>query len=389
MALRETARYAKEATSTKLAPTRKSLRSTDVSEDFKFVQNTAQEFKVDDKRTSNVALQEARQNSDRFQEEMGRLTVDLQEAFVELGDKVSDAYNYQGSEKFWAFVGKFSQGAKNRANQNRVQRLLSQTLDKKLEEIRRLNEKVNRDFKVNEEKYDKNRMDYVARRAEIIKRLIENQPKLKQVIAEVADFKESVDKLKQDLETGVVLEDDRPAKEKELAQLQINLFDAQLDEAEFLAIVKTAQELIKLFEEEVSIAQDAIITIRNMRVSQAQKHEHLQEMYKNAMVAVVARVAAEQYNIVDPAMNKATTEIHRNNLLTMRALAHTNLERAKKAPIDPEIMKEFIQILKETSTIYRQGINELEDQISAGPRTIDTELQQELESTSSGLGSRS
>ena len=226
MTLRENGRFAKQVTDTTLAPTRKSLRSSDITEDLKFIQNTVREVKATDKqRTGNAALQEARENCNRFEEEMGRLTVDLQDAIAELTGEVNTAYDYKGTEKLYSFFGKFSQSAQNTANQKRVHRLLSQTLDNKLKEIDRLDSKVNEDFKANEQRYNDARNDYVKRQGIIVQKRIEYEPKLAQVIGEREGFESEVAKLKQELETGVITETERPAKEKELAQLRVNLFD--------------------------------------------------------------------------------------------------------------------------------------------------------------------
>ncbi|GEM_PF-3857716 len=374
MVLRDTRRM-KQVESTALAPTRQSVRS-DISDDINFVDQAVQEIRRE-KVSGNQLLAEAKANSDRFEVEMGRLTVDLQQAFVDFGAEVSEAYNYQGSERFWSLFSGFSQMAKNKANALRMHRLLTQKLDSKIAEIQRLNMNVNRDFAKNESRYESDRQSYLAKQAQVISKLRENQPKLKEVVVEREDLESKTNALKSDLETGAISEDMRPAKEAELAQLQVNLHDAQLDEAHLLAVVKSAQEAIRILEENIGAAQKTIVAIRQMRISQSEKHNNLMEIFKNAMTAVVARASVEQFQVIDPAMNKTATEITRNNVLMAGAAMSTNIDRMKKAPIDPETLKELVGQMKGFVENWKQGIEELEDQVAEGARGVD-EVQDQL-----------
>ena len=114
----------------------------------------------------------------------------------------------------------------------------------------------------------------------------------------------------------------------------------------------------------------------------------MKEIFQHAMTSVIAKVAAEQFQLVDPAKNKAITEITRNNIVTAGALMSVNIERAKKAQIDPEVMQELIGKMRAYADDWSKGIDDLEAQISEGPRSVDSDLDTELSSMGSQQGAR-
>src|SRR3989344_2110214 len=80
-------------------------------------------------------LQAANEFGKKMQQELGALCIGMEESLAQIGYSVSEAYNFQGSERFWAFLGNMHRGSLEKAKVLRIQRLEVQNVDASVREI--------------------------------------------------------------------------------------------------------------------------------------------------------------------------------------------------------------------------------------------------------------
>lgn len=321
-------------------------------------------------RVSNASarLQAANEFGQKMQRELGQLCIGIEQSLAEIGYSVSESYNFRGSEKFWAFMGKFSTKALEKAKVMRIQRLENQTVEDSVNEIiNRVIETIKQLGEI-EEDYKSDSTSYQETLTYMINRLKEAQPSFKAVKTERESLEGQVKTARLELESGTVTEDERPDKEKEFEELQRKYQKALLEETELLEIINKAQQAIPEVQKSRDAAHQAIQAIRQMRRGLLEKQQNFETVLKNAMTAVRARARLERYENIDPAFNKNIALVTEHNVKVAGAAMQIAIERAAKAALDPNESLRLAQEIRGYIEEYMRGLENLEDEAMKGPR---------------------
>lgn len=326
----------------------------------------------------HTKLEIAKKFGEDMQRELQVLCAGLEATLEQIGYTVTEAYDFQGMEKIWSFLGDYGSARfQNRAHRNRMLRLNTQNTD---QSIRELNElvvetvqelgRIEDEYIVNIGTVDK-KTGYSYSLYVAIEKLKTTQPLYKAAKDRKEDLDVEIRTLKLELEAGNVSDDERPAKEEELEDLEKAYNAALLEEAEYLEIVNAAQKAIPILKDNREAAQKTIQALRQMRRGLIEKQEHFEGILKNAMTSVRARAKLERYQSIDPAYNKAITLVTDLNIKVAGAAMQIAMERATKSPVDPQTHNRLTQELLGHINEYLTSLIALEDEVKKGTHVPD------------------
>ena len=317
---------------------------------------------------ASTRLQAANEFGQKMQQELGQLCIGIEQSLAEIGYSVSEAYNFRGAEKFWAFLGKFHQGSLERAKVMRIQRLETQTVEASVQEIvRRVLETIKQLGEI-EHDYEHDGEEYKKTLTYVIQRLKEAQPGFKETKGNREDLEAQVKTARLELESGTVSEDERPEKEETFEALQRDYQKTLLKETELLEVINNAQRAIPEVQKSRDAAQQAIQAIRQMRRGLLEKQQNFQTVLENAMTAVRARARLERYENIDPAFNKNIALLTEHNVKVSGAAMQIAIERAAKAALDPNESLRLAQEIRGYIEEYMKGLENLEGEADKGVR---------------------
>ncbi len=313
-------------------------------------------------------LQVAKEFGQKMQQELGALCVGIEEGLAQIGYSVSESYNFSGSEKFWAFLGRFHKKSLDRAKVMRIQRLETQDVKQSVNEIVKRGTETIKQLGEIEKEYEKDAESYKNLLTYIIDRLQKAQPKFKQIKTTREELEAQVKNLRLELESGTVSEDERPSKEQEFEDLQRKYQAALLEETELVEIINNAQRAIPEVQKNRDSTHQSIQAIRQMRRGLWEKLKNFKDVLENAMTAVRAQARLERYENIDPAINKTVTLVTEHNIKVAGAAMQVAIERAAKAAISPEESLRLAQEIRSYIDGYMDGLSKLEEEAQKGAR---------------------
>ena len=312
-------------------------------------------------------LQIAKEVGEQMQRELGTLCSDLEEKLADIGYEVSQAYTFQGMEKFYLFLGNFGlKSLTNKAHQLRIVRLENQSVKQSVDLVIKLIHTTIDELGAVEREYTIDIVEYKATLNKIIQKLKAIEPEYKEAKVERERIEEEVKSLKLELDAGTIEESERPAKEEEYEQLQRDCQDALLKETDALEILNNAQRALPEVQKNRDAAEKSVIAIHQMRRGLMEKTENFKTVLERAMTAVVAKAKLQRYNVMDPAINKVITEITNHNIATMGANLQVAMTRAAKAAIDPKESMRLTNELIGHINEYMEGLVHLEEEAGGG-----------------------
>lgn len=163
-------------------------------------------------------LQAANEFGKKMQQELGALCIGIEEGLAQIGYSVSEAYNFQGKERFWAFVGNFHRNSLEKAKVLRIQRLETQNVDDSVKEITNRGVETIKQLGEIEADFTKDAESYNESLGYVINRLKEAQPEFAKAKSERESLEAQVKTAQMELESGTISEAERPAKEAEFEQ---------------------------------------------------------------------------------------------------------------------------------------------------------------------------
>lgn len=303
-------------------------------------------------------IQAAHEFGKKMREELGTICVGVEESLHQIGYSVSQSYNFQGNERFWAFFGNFNNRSLEKAKVLRYQRLQTQNIDASVREITNRGVETIKQLGEVEQDFANDAKAYNESLTYIIDRLKKSQPSFAQAKAERESLEAQVKTLKMELESGTVSESERPAKEEEYDQLQKEYQAAMLRETDLLEIVNNAQRAIPEVQKVRDAALQDVQSYRQMRRGLFEEMENFKEVMKNAMTAVRAQARLERYNDYRPAIRKTVSLIIENNIKHAGAAMQTTIEQAKKAVLAPA---DSLRLAQEMRTYIEEGLKGLDD----------------------------
>lgn len=322
---------------------------------------------------SSQKLQVAKVQIDQMREDLRGLCIGLEERLNEIGYRVSEAYQFQGWEKFWSFVG-FA----DKAADMRYQRLQKQEVDELVEEVKKLTQGTINELGQREEEFEEAKGEYRATHKRTIQKYEQAQPKYKAAQAAREKLDAEIKERELELESGVISEDVRPQKEDELEELKRERFAKHLEELDFLGVVTNAQRAIPVIEQNIDAAEKSVLAIHQMRRDALEKIQNFTTLLDNAMVSIRNRATLERYESTDPAFNKTVTLITETNIKMAGAAMQVAKQRLAKAAIDPEKASQLMDELLGHINEFLEGVSDLEEEAKEGRHRTPPKRTEEL-----------
>lgn len=288
--------------------------------------------------------------------EIKTLVAGLNNKVAELGVRVAEAEHYQGvEERMFAFFGRVGfQGAKERADSMKHDRIQSMSLEDAVKEIHIYVQNVIKIIGESESKYKNDLIEYDKDIALILKKYKDANPGYLEAKAQREKLEAEVVEAEEELKAGTLEESEKPAKEKHFDDIKRQLAESRLQESTLLAVVQKAQEALPGVQAVRDSANDAIQSLHGMRQGMKEKFDNFESVLKNAATAMQARARMELFEAVDPALNTTIEAVVRNNVATAGAAQEVYTDRARIAAINPEkfaeISKEFMDNLADFQT---------------------------------------
>lgn len=219
-----------------------------------------------------------------------------------------------------------------------------------------------------ENQYKSDANDYKETINLILAKIEKSKPEHKAAAEHREKLEEQVKSLRRELEAGMVADDERPAKEQELEQLERDCQDSLLEETDRLEVLNNAQRALTGVKDNREAAEKSVIAIHQMRRGLLEKMENFRSVMENAMTAVIARAKLERYNVMDPAINKVVTEVTNHNIAVAGAAMQLAMDRAERAAIDPKEADRMTNELLGHIADYLNRLTGLADEAEAGVR---------------------
>ena len=325
-------------------------------------QNATQENKQTDNHGSKLA--HAKEVGKKTVTELQALCEGLDSRISEIGIVVEQAQTYQGSEKFFSFLGKVGiKSAKDKAAVMRHERLQKLDLKQAVQEIQNYTVATINELGETETEYKMDLNMYQTKLTEILNKQTVATPKYLAAVAAREALDAKVQAAQEELNSGTVAQAARPAKEAQLEILERQQHAAQLEETSLLSIVKQAKDGIPILQKDRDAAAKAIQAVHGMRQDMFEKFNNLKVVLERATTALKANARLELYSSVDPAFNKAIETITANNIATAGASLEVWAERMKHAAIDPQKSQELLQELLGHISDYAQDLQSVEDNV--------------------------
>ncbi|MDO8496800.1 MAG: hypothetical protein Q7S43_05115 [bacterium] len=313
-------------------------------------------------------LQAAHEFGKKMQEELGAICIGVEEGLAQIGYSVTESYNFQGKEKFWAFIGNVHRNSLEKAKVLRYERLRTQNVDASVKEITNRGVETIEQLGEVEKDFAKDAKAYNLSLTYILERLKEAQPGFAKAKSERESLEAQVKTLKMELESGTVSEAERPAKEEEYDNLQREYQAVLLNETDLLEIVNNAQRAIPEVQKNRDAALQAVQSYHQMRRGLFEVMKNFEEVMKNAMTSVRAQARLERYNDYRPAFNKTATLVTEHNVKHAGAAMQTAIEQASKAALTPADSLRLAQEMRGIIEECLKGLNSLEEEAQKGVR---------------------
>lgn len=315
-------------------------------------------------------LQQAREFSDKMKGDLADLSGGIVERLREIGFSIQEAGTYQtGSERFYAFFGSLGiKSAQDTADRLRLQRLRTQTTDQSVKQISWFVVATVEGLNAIEREFEAARSDYKQSIGLALNKYEEAQPLYEQARTKREELEVQLKKLKLDLESGQVSVSDRPAKERELHELQGEYDKIHLYEQDMMIVIKVAQEANLELQKNLDSAQRSIESIHGMRRQLLEEHENYKSILKHAMKSVKAHAEIERMNVVAPAHRAAISVITENNTKLARGAMETFTDHLAKAAISPEESSRIAREYAEATSSYLERLAELAKDVERGVR---------------------
>ena len=311
---------------------------------------------------TGTKLDHAREVNHKTEMELRQLCEGLDNRIKEIGIVVAEAQNYQGSEKFYNFLGGIGiKSARDKAAAMRHDRIQTLNLENAIKEIQNyVNETINQlgasesEYKEDIKQYRHNLDTVLAKQKEAMPEYLKSQTARQSLEAEVSELEEQ-------LKAGTLDQSQRPEVERKYEDKQRELQAAQLTEKTMLAIVKEAKEAIPELQKSSRAASDSIESLHSMRQSILEKFNNYRVILDRATTAMKARARLEMYQTVDPTLNKSIEAITENNVATAGAALEVWADRIKHAAIDPETSQRLLNEMIDNISTAAKDLAEAED----------------------------
>lgn len=310
---------------------------------------------------SSQKLQLAKEQINQMREDLRAMSIGLEERLNEIGYKVSEAYQFQGWEKFLNFFG-----AKQKAVDIRYVRLQTQEVDQLVAEIKKLTQETINELGEREGEFEEAATEYRQTKGQVIEKYKQAQPRYKAAKGERENLDAEIKEREVDLESGVVLEDERPQREKDLEEVRRLRHRKFLEETDFLGVVTNAQRSIPILEQNTKAAEESIVAIHMMRRDALENTQNFTTLLDNAMVAVRNRATLERYESTDPAFKKTVTLVTQTNVNMAGAALQVAKQRVARAAIDPERSQQLMNELMGHIQEFLDGVIILEEEAKEG-----------------------
>lgn len=318
---------------------------------------------------SGSKMEHANQVALKTAEEMQQLCEGVNNEFNRLGAKIAGSQTYQGPrEKGLHFLGDTLglDWATKKAAVLRHDRIQNISFKDAIQELKLYVKDVIRQLGECETQYRISEKAYGLKIDEMLAKLKEATPRLVDTQKRHAKLQAEVDALTEELAAGTMDQLERPHKQKDLEDKERLLDHTIQEESTLAAIVLEAQTILPGVQQERKAAAIQIQTIHAMRQGEQEKIDNMAATLEHATTAMKARVSAEIYKSVDPALNKAFENIVENDVATAGGMLETCTERMKHPSMDPATSARLQQELMSHINTAAKSLEEIGATVKAG-----------------------
>jgi hypothetical protein len=314
-------------------------------------------------------MDHANQVAKKTAEEMQQLCEGVNNRINELGIKIAGSQAFQGpQEKGLHFLGDTLgiSWAQKKAAVLRHDRIQNISFADAIQELKLYVKSVIAQLGTTETNYRVSEKAYGQKIDEMLAKLKEATPKYIDVQARRAKLEGKVANLTEELASGTLDQSERPQKQKVLEETQRLLDGTNEEETTLAEIVQKSQAILPEVQKSRKAAALSIQTIHAMRQGMLEKIDDMAATLEHATTAMKARVTAEMYKSIDPALNKAFENITENDVATAGGLLETCTDRLKHPSIDPEVSQRLRDELLGHINDAAQSMSEIEATLKGG-----------------------